>query len=436
MRPRLGMLRVSRDFRFVHPLSVILFVTLLVYGLIWIVHLDIHTKNYLAARVRNDEELRVARAYTKISEWRQKARNGVFSYMSDDDETTKLEYEELDPAPGLTFAILAPNRRTHEIDAYEPSYLTESLVNLIDSIYHDLSVYGKRFSFVNITLCPTTDDLAHFSELVEVSNLLPKTAIKTRPRAFDNFSLSCRTILDAASCLSQSSSGILSEYNYVILLEDDLMANEYLLNRLWGIVLQLRHHRHPNLTVPNLRGASENNNAVHLYTPHSSLNYSIRDSSSFAELILISIALMIILFILYLKQWCRSFDFSYNALFVLCTFIICVFIVGLIGRANLLYGWHKLLRDQALLPNNPSSDQPVAALLLSSKIAHGLGSFIQTFNCLQFSPLGKPLPKSRIIYDFLFMHQCPVWFAFPNLFEHRGLYSVYKHGIWDPSVLE
>ncbi|KAF6775172.1 DNAj subfamily C member [Paragonimus kellicotti] len=424
---------IFRRFPFLLPLLIILTVTVVIYLLaISITSFKYLNNNYAASRIRDEEELRLAQALTRIYAWKQRGQFYPFQYGLP--EEGRLPYTHLNFKPGLTFAILAPNRRLHDIDAYEPSYLTESLVQLLSAIDYDLSTYGRRFSFVNITMCPTTDDIASFAELREISPLLQKDSIKQRLKPMDTLSIACRTVLDVANCLTQSSTS-LADSNYVILLEDDMMAKKQMLDQLWRILLYFTSSASSKLTDDIIEQNRRVLGLVQLHTPRSILRYTPHESDSLVELLSLSSLLTFILFFLCLRNWYKPFFCAYNILFISCTFLLCAFIINLVGRGNWLIYLHRAFHHQSVtISAYPSAPSTGASALLTAKQARAVGDFLNTFSCKELD-VRQSVSKAHLIHHYMSTHNVPIWRTIPNLVEHRGLYSMYQMDV-DPRVVE
>ncbi|KAA3673568.1 uncharacterized protein DEA37_0011424 [Paragonimus westermani] len=430
--------KIFRRLPFLFPLMLILTVTIVTYlSVISITSFNFLNTNYAASRIRDEEELRLAQALTRIYAWKQRGQFYPFRYSLPKEGI--IPYTRLNFKPGLTFAILAPNRRLHDIDAYEPSYLTESLVQLLSAIEYDLSTYGRRFSFVNITMCPTTDDVASFAELREINPLLQNDSIKPRLKPMDTLSIVCRTVLDMANCLTQSSTS-LAESNYVILLEDDMMAKKQMLDQLWRILvyftsstLQLSSSEQTDSIAGQHRRIL---GLVQLHTPRSILRYTLHESTSLAELLVLSSLLTFILFFLCLRNWYRPFFCVYNLLFVSCTFLLCAFVVTLVGRGNWLIYLHRVFHYQSVtISAYPSAPSTGAAAFLTARQARGVGDFLNTFSCKELDAR-QYASKAHLIHHYMSTHNVPIWKTIPNLVEHRGLYSMYQMDVVDPHSVE
>ncbi|TGZ62333.1 hypothetical protein CRM22_007493 [Opisthorchis felineus] len=410
------------------PLAVLISVTFLIYlATVLSNTVSYSNHNYAASRIRDAEELRLARARTRLAEWRIDGRVLPFRYQSTIEGNRS--YDPVKPPPGVTFAILAPNRGLHEIDDYEPSYLTESLVSLMSAIRHDLSRYGRRFSFVNITICPTTDQPAKFSELSSVVSLLPGDVVKRRLRpSLDHSSLMCRTVLDVASCLIQSVT-LNTPDSYLVLLEDDMIIEERALDQFWKIFAMLEQR--PSDTIHHTTATYNHRlpGLVQLHTPHSELHYSLVDSGSLLELAFLGTVLTVVLFIAYFHNWWRPFLVLHNCGLVCSLFLTSIFLVNMVGRAHWLITYHKLLKYQSItVAKDPLASSTGAAMLVSTQVARDLGEFLNTFSCTEIDRRDR-VNKAQLIYQYLSSHNLPVWRTLPSLFKHRGLYSFYTKDV-------
>lgn len=382
--------------------------------------------NYAASLVRDAEEYRFARALTLINSRKITKGHLAFQYQGGVRSHEKQSFEELDPAPGLTFSILAANRWTHEIDEYEPSYLLESSVNLLLAIEKDLSLFGMRYSYINATLCPTTDRLDRFSELVVLSRILPADAIKKRQKSMDSLSLSCRTLLDVGSCIKQSVNSSLSN-SYLVLLEDDLVADGQLLQYIWDIIVDIT-------SVSS--SLKKNVGAIVLNVPDADFQFSSFDTASLREFSMYSFGLTVLILFCILPRRYRWLCSRSDLILVCFTFILSLLIVSFIGRPRWA-NWLLILsrRKTFLYRSRSFGDSSSSALLIPSSLAVSLGKYLWTLNCSDFdgqSPFGL---KSSVIFDFLRTHNRDIYTVWPTLFQHRGLYSIYKNDIHDPRMV-
>lgn len=418
-------------FPFLRPLGVILLLASMIFILRRITSsLRANDTNWAASDIRDDEEIRLASAQTKIFEWRQIYGSPILRYTSVREGA--VTNDVLPKPTGITFAILASNRRTHEIDAYEPGYLTESVANLVEAIYADVADYGRRYRFINITLCPTTDRLSDFAELRDISKLLHPQSVKTRLRPLDSLPLWCRTLKDAGSCLLQSTA---VASGHVVLLEDDIIVSDrQLLRRLWKLLHQLSRV-----------SANSPPGVVQLHLPDGDITYHLDQASSVFELLLISCFLTLGLYVCCLRTWIRPFRLAYNCCFMLSTIVVCAVLAQAVGRTfwwSFLYHFSSQSLSTSPLPTAPSLG---AAVLIPNDLSRELGeSLFNRTRCLYeqsglvdaSQPLMAPVTKAEYIYRFLLEHKQSVWATFPSLFRHRGLYSFYKNDIIDPRLVE
>ncbi|KAF7234664.1 hypothetical protein EG68_11765 [Paragonimus skrjabini miyazakii] len=216
-------------------------------------------------------------------------------------------------------------------------------------------------------MCPTTDDVASFAELREISPLLQKESIKPRLKPMDTLSIACRTVLDMASCLTQSSTSLMGS-NYIILLEDDMMAKKQMLDQLWRILLYFTSSTSSKQTDDVVDQNRRVLGLVQLHTPRSILRYTPHESSSLVELFSLSSLLTFILFFLCLRNCC--------------TFLLCAFIISLVGRGNWLIYLHRAFHHQSVtISAYPSAPSTGASALLTAKQARAVGDFLNTFSC-------------------------------------------------------
>ncbi|CAH8619883.1 unnamed protein product [Dicrocoelium dendriticum] len=417
--------RIFRRLPFLLPLCIISWVALCIYAIkLLSVALFHDSDNSDASAIRDGEELRLAKSLTKINEWKHRGDFLPFRY-------TLPHHTGFTSLPGVTFAILFPNRRRHQIDSYEPSYCIESLTRLLSAIEYDLTTYGRRFSFINITLCPTEDRLDDFSELIEVTSLLPKGSVKPRLRLMDNLSLACRTVLDSGSCLLQSA--VSSNTSYIVLFEDDMMIEEYALNQLWTLFQHFNSQK--NISSPKA-GSSSSEHFTQLHMYYDQLQFSIYDFRSLLELFASGAFLTFVSFGLCLRRWYRPFLFRYNCLLLTSTFFVCTLIASLFGRSWWLLLWHKLFTFQSIfVSDDPSSHSTGSSFLLSVRLARGLGHFLHTLSCTELDQYDPPV-KSRLIRRYLTTHHVQTFGTFPNLFKHGGLYSFYRQNAINPRAVE
>ncbi|THD18238.1 hypothetical protein D915_010365 [Fasciola hepatica] len=404
-----------------------LFTMLMLHLIIWIEDsFDNVGVNYAASLIRDDEEYRFAQALTVLNARKNTKGRFAFQYAGGARDHEKQPFVELYPTPELTFSILAANRWTHEIDDYEPSYLLESTANLLLAIEEDLSLYGARFSSINVTLCPTTDQVDQFSELAIISKLLPVEAIKKRQKPMDSFTLSCRTLLDVGSCIRQCVTSSVTN-SYMVLLEDDLIAEDQLLQRMWDILAQFA------TVSPSVE---KEIGAVVLYLRGVDFQFSLSDVTSMWELSILSFGFTMLIISFILPRWYRRFCFPSDFILVFLTFILSALIVCFIGRPRWTNWLLFLSRKQSFAyAFRPLDDSGASGLLIPSAVARSLGEYLWGLNCSELDSRAPFGLKSAVISNFLRTQNLEIYTIWPTLFRHRGLYSIYKNDIHDPHTM-
>lgn len=384
-------------------------------------------ENYAASRIRDDEELRYAHARTIIYEWSSRSHMLPFNYLHLTNTGPVISYHKLSKPIGLTFTIMSSSRLRTQVDNYNPQYLIESLVNLIKAIYHDVAMYGKRFDFIRINACLLTNFTGTFENLNVITKLLGRDSIRTCPDLDSSLSLPCQSVLGTAYCLFNASVST----DFVVLLEDDMIPEMKFLNQLWNIFVQLDRKNFLNDNVEHNFGA------IQLHQPVSYIRYSFLDWSSIVELFSASSLLTFIFFLIILRRYCSSFYPCSTTLLLISSWTLSCLIVGLFGRLRVLHLWYTLFQYQSLTKSSePSAYTTGAASLFNARQARDLGRFLRSAPCDKFLDEAVGSKQSQLISAYLNSHDHIILSTFPNLFKHRGLYTLYGDNRINPRDVE
>lgn len=358
---------------------------------------NLNYANYLA---RGRDEKRMARAESNFALMEKKHQLPYVygrGYSKDRPESS---------APTLSIVITAVNRNTHETDAFEPHYLTQTLHTLLHAINADLKTFGMRWRRVNVSICNVDTFPNTFGEAERLSKVV-RVFQRRHPLKMDN--PLCKEKEDFAFCLSRVVS--IDENEYIVVLEDDMLSQVDSMEALYDLLQTRLPRRFGKKGVRNRLGS------VQLYTPLRDYQYLFTDSTTWLELMLLTGFGTFVLFFFYFRLHCRPYNMVANIMLLVVLSFYTIMVLLLVGRPHVLNARHAITRQYSL------SDAPgpnFSAVLFPANLAEELASYVQGTECS--SAFSKPKAVDR----FMQVKQRRSLAFYPSLFHHIGLYSVYR----------
>lgn len=359
--------------------------------------------NYAGHLARRRDEKRMALAESNFA---QMAKKHQLPYVYGRGIPKEQRASTAAHKPSLSIVITAVNRNTHETDAFEPHYLTQTLHALLHALDADLKTYGMRWRRVNVSICNVDAFPNAFGEAERLSKVVPVFQ-RQHPLKMDN--PLCKEKEDFSFCLSRA--GRLVENDYVVVLEDDMLAQVDAFDALWNLVEGRLPRRFGRDRIKARLGS------VQLHTALKDYQYAFTDGSTWLELMLLAGGGTFVLFFFYFRIHCRPYNMISNIMLLSALGSYSILVLLLLGRPHVLNARHAITRHYSL------SDAPgpnFSAVLFPGNLADEVASFVQGAEC------SASFPKASAVSRFMEAKERRVLTFYPSLFHHIGLYSVYR----------
>lgn len=360
-----------------------------------------------AMKIYNNERIEWARR--ELKRIRPPDKSALYS------ETDVLDLD-------LTISVITMSRNRHQIDDYEPRYLTQTatkLYKLRQEFMRSSIIKYDNFSTV-ITICNVDSDIKSYQEDNELSWLVPHFYRNK------NLYLSMDHVLekekqDYIFCLNQS---LTMNSRYVLLVEDDAFPHDEAFHVL---VHTIRNHLDSHSARGNIyKGPKQPFAFVKFYHPERLLNYLAPDVYRVVELL--SLAFVVGSFVFQFQRLI-FLDRTVTSLNMLwCSWIVYWILVFIcIGHPNVIE--LKAYFSPHLYSVRPAPSCCTPAVLYPSARAPEVISFMNSKQC--YNNYGK----DSILDDLLKNSSFRALYVEPNIFQHIGMYSALKSTFVDPVLV-
>ncbi|VDK32504.1 unnamed protein product [Dibothriocephalus latus] len=361
-------------------------------------------KNRIAMKVRDEDERRLTVALSRIGHWKLLDRLPLSTRIfSRNDNKGKRAFD-------ILTLVLTADRGRHRIDAFEPQYLTQTVVSLVDEIQtapaSDYPHFGSWRTAVCAGLLENETGSTYFNgELLRMRSVLGNQFVWLHHanRAFER----CQPLLSLRACLSLSLKNIASRPDYVMLLEDDFLVSKQFL-RICHEFLQRQATTFPRP-------------ALQLYLDTHVQPYDSQINALIVLLNAISGLPLLISCLFTYAPTCRRQTIRFYLFLVLCVPVICL-LLTLLARGPTFFWGGNIINSP-----DPIATATGSAILLPVKVTFNLLdlSFTST-SCDEFSS------KSSFLFDALNKSGTHIFSARIPAVHHIGMYSHNKHELLNP----
>lgn len=332
---------------------------------------------------------------------------------------------ESDVAVTVALTVITVSRNRHEIDNYEPKYLTQT----VWKFHSQMEKWRPRSRGLQIhmSICNVDDDVPSYQEANALSELIPMFSRFNRTQ-FSSVHPLEKEKEDYAFCLNKSLD-IHKKADYIFLVEDDALPTDDMFEVLQRVLMQQSarsytrgefHHKPSNVAF------------IKFFHPERLLNFISFQPERLPELIsyaaLLSTLLVVVVYFYATARVPASTD-NWKTVDVLFRqlFLFSLVVMLACGRTG-ISEWRRLASPH-FYSFTPSPSCCTQALLFPREAA------LLTVNYLDSSTCEQNFGKDSVLDNMLQDLQMTAYLVQPNTFEHIGVYSTLRNHIVDPFLV-
>lgn len=322
----------------------------------------------------------------------------------------------------VAITIITVSRNRHEIDSYEPKYLTQIVWK-----FHSLLVKWRQRNQrlrVQLSICNVDSMVASYDEAHKLSKFVPVFS------RFNNTHFSFVHTLekekqDYVFCMNKSME-INADADYVFLVEDDALPIDDLFDVLQHVLLM---HTERSFVCGEFRTKPSNIAFVKFYHPEWLLSFISIQPERLPELFSYAAILSTLLTVVYAIT--SGFTTTRNMVTVdTCwrsLFLFSLIVMLACGRTG-VSEWRRLA-SPVFYSYTPAPSCCTPAMLFPRSAA------LLTVNYLNNSTCGNNFGKDSVLDKMLKDLQMTAYLVQPNMFTHIGVYSSLRLRIVDPLMV-
>ncbi|KAL7065483.1 hypothetical protein AAHC03_04641 [Spirometra sp. Aus1] len=362
-------------------------------------------KNQVAIKVRDEDERRLAAALSRIGRWKLldllPLSVRTFSKSQNKSNRRKRLFD-------ILTLVLTADRGRRPIDAFEPQYLTQTVVSLVDEIQtapiSDYPLFGSWRTAVCAGLLENETSSAYFNgELLRMRALLGNNSVwlYETSRTLEQ----CQSLLSLRACLSLGLKNTASKPDYVMFLEDDFLVSK-----------QFLHVCHDFL---RRQATTLSRSALQLYLDSHVHPYDNQLEALIILLYVISGLPLLISCLVNSMPACKRRTIRLSFSLVFCALAVLFLLV----RTHGLFVWDSDIINSP----DPLATSTGSAILLPAEVALSLlnEGFKSDF-CHSISS------KSSFLFEALNKSGTQVFSPRVPAVRHIGMYSNYRHELLNP----
>ena len=321
----------------------------------------------------------------------------------------------------VALSIITVSRNRHEIDSYEPNYLTQIVWK-----FHSLLVKWQQRNerlHVQLSICNVDSRAASYDEAHKLSQFVPLFS-RFNDTHFSFVHTLEKEKQDYLFCMNKSLE-INADADYVFLVEDDALPTDDIFDVLQHVLLM---HTEQSFVRGEFRTKPSDIAFVKFYHPEWLLSFFSIQPERLPELLSYAAILSTLLTVAYAITcgfpatrnvtvdfcWCRLFLFS--------------LIVMLACGRTAVSEWRRLA-SPVFYSYTPAPSCCTPAMLFPRSAA------LLTINYLNNSTCGNNFGKDSVLDTMLKDLQMTAYLVQPNTFTHIGVYSSLRLRIVDPLIV-
>jgi len=322
----------------------------------------------------------------------------------------------------VSLTIITVSRNRHEIDKYEPKYLTQTVWKF-HSLLEKWLLHSQRLH-VHMSVCNVDSIVASYHEAHTLSKFVPVFSRFNNP----HFSL-VHTLekekQDYMFCLNKSLE-VHTEANYVFLVEDDALPTDDIFDVLWHVLLM---HTEQSFVRGEFHSKPSDLAFVKFYHPERLLNFISLQPERLPELFSYAAVLSTVLTVVYAvicgfatTNDVVTVDICWRNLFLFS--LILTLACGRTGISE----WRRLA-SPVFYSYTPAPSCCTPAMLFPRLAAQLTVMYLNNNTCT--NNFGKDSVLDNMLRD---LH-LTAYLVQPNTFTHIGVYSSLRWRIVDPFMV-
>ena len=342
-----------------------------------------------------------------------------FSVLNNSGVIEQTEAYGSDETVTVALTIITLSRNRHEIDSYEPKYLTQTLWKF-HSLLEKWRPYNQHLR-IQMSICNVDAAVASYHESHALSEFVPMFSRFNRTH-FSLVHVLEKEKQDYVFCLKKSLEAH-EEAKYVFLVEDDALPTDDVFDVLQKVLLT---HAEQSLVRGEFRSQQSDIAFIKFYHPERLLNFISLEPERLPELFSYAVLLSTLLTVVYaITHGLASTGDVYSLWSKLFLFSVIVMLVC--GRTG-ISEWRRLASPVFYsYTSAPSCCTP--AVLFPRPAA------LRTVNYLNLISCSNNFGKDSVLDMMLEDMQMRAYLVQPNMFTHIGLYSSLRQRIVDPFVV-
>ena len=318
----------------------------------------------------------------------------------------------------IALIIITVSRNRHQIDSYEPNYLTQVVWKFLMQLH---AIEDEGFAHqVSLSICNVDHDPANYAEAINISRFVPMFQ-RFNETHFSTVHLHEKEKQDYVFCLNRA---LENDPDFVLLVEDDALPTPDFFH-----VLDYTLAMH--LTKRLLRGEffpqHETIAYVKFFHPDWLLSFWGLERERIPELIslttIIGLALTCVYFL-----FRKSHDTKPSSIpAIVCLFVYSFLVVAAVGRPN--FNKMRTILSPYVHTFSPAPSCCTPAMLFPAEGAKQVVSYLNQVTCS--NNFGKDSGLDRLLVE----KGMKAYLVQPSTFTHIGLYSSLRDRMVDPFIV-
>jgi len=315
--------------------------------------------------------------------------------------------------------IITVSRNRHQIDSYEPKYLTQTVWK-----FHSVLQRWPLHIDVHMSICNVDSMAASYHEAHTLSKFVPMYS-RFNDTHFSLVHTLEKEKQDYVYCLNKSLE-VDKEADYVFLVEDDALPTDDVFEVLQHVILM---HTEQSFARGEFHSKPSNVAFIKFYHPEWLLNFISFQPERLPELLSYAAVLSSLLAIIYAVV-CRVSAASNTMTFDMCWrefFLFSLLVVLACGRTG-ISEWRRLASPM-FYSYTPAPSCCTPAMLFPRSAAQLTVTYLSNVTC--HNNFGKDSVLDNMLRDLHLM----AYLVQPNTFTHIGLYSSLRMRTVDPFMV-
>lgn len=319
----------------------------------------------------------------------------------------------------VALTVITVSRNRHEIDKYEPKYLTQTVWKF-HSVLKEWQRRNQRVH-VQMTICNVDSRVASYQEAHTLSQFVPMFS-RFNDTHFSLVHTLEKEKQDYVFCLNKSLE-VTDDADYVFLVEDDALPTDDVFDVLQHVLLM---HTEQSFVRGEFHSKPSSIAFVKLYHPEWLLGFISLQPERLPELFsyaaILSTLLTAVSFAFPTTSKAMSMHVCWTKLFLFS--LLVVLACGRIGISE----WRRLA-SPVLYSYTPAPSCCTPAMLFPRRAAELTVNYLNSSKCTK--NFGKDSALDKMLQDL----QLTAYLVQPNTFTHIGVYSSLRLRIVDPFIV-